>query len=242
MWSTIYYILGAGTLSSIGYGLLYYFDKPRALQLSGDVTWKTVRLYHKMNLEYSRLKRIYCVDEKESKSDDENDDFDDLDNLDENKIEFLGYNMKNSHITKYSTFEIENNEWINNNEFDLMFLKKTENELELYKRIMDKKIINKDIEIDKVNKPFLQIELFLNDNDDNVSIHKNLEKFYVNENKILDKKFLTWYSKIFYDITIDDNYKLNIIDSDINMFNIGKNDFLKLNKKENGKNYEVISQ
>ena len=188
------------------------------------------------------MKRIYCDEDKESKSDDENDDFDDLDNLDENKLEFLGYNIKNSHITKYSTFNIKNNEWINDNEFDLMFLKKTENKLELYKRIMDKNLINKDIEINKIDKPFLQIELFLNDDDDNVSIHKNLEKFYVNENKILDKKFLTWYSKTFYDITIDDNYKLNIIDSDINMFNIGKNDFLKLNKKENGKNYEVISQ
>lgn len=242
MWNTIYYIFGASALSTIGYGLLYYFDRPTANQITTEITWNTVRFYHKINLEYSNIKRLYCSNtvNKESKSDDENEDDDD--DVDDNKynLEFLGYNIGNNHITQYSSFNIENNNYINETEFDLMFLKKNENNEVLYKRIKNKEIINKDIEIHKIEKPFIQVELSLNNNDeDTMSIHKNLIPFYINNNDILDKTFLRWYAKTFYDITIDENYKLSIIDSDINMFNIEKDHFLRLKDKKS--KYELIS-
>jgi len=237
-------MFGASSISSIGYGLLFYFDRSRAEQLTTEITWNTVRLYHKINLEYSKLKRLYCSNtvNKVSKSDDENDDDDT--NLDEEEdnynLEFLGYNIKNNHITTYSTFKIENNKYINDNEFDLMFLKQCENDEVLYKRINDKTEINKNIEIHKINKPFIQVELNLN-NEDSISIHRKLIPFYTNNNDILDKTFLYWYVKTFYDITIDDNYKLNIIDSDINMFNIEKHNFLRLKEIDDNNKYQVIS-
>ena len=163
-----------------------------------------------------------------------------LDNDDfeiEGDYEFIGYNLGNIHITKYSSFNIENNNYINDTDFDLMFLKK--NDTKLYKRIKNKDDISSDTDISKVEKPFIQVELSLENMDENITIHKNLESFYVNDSDILDKTFLTWYAKTFYDITINDNYKLNIIDSDINMFNINEEEYLQI-KMRDKKNYEII--
>ena len=34
MWSTLYYVFGASAISTIGFGLLYYLDRPRAQQIT----------------------------------------------------------------------------------------------------------------------------------------------------------------------------------------------------------------
>ena len=240
MWSTLYYIFGASAVSTISFSLLYYLDRPRAQQITQELSWNTVKLYHKINLEYSKIKKKYCLDNvKESKSDDEMEDSY-LDNDDfeiERDYEFIGYNLGNIHITKYSSFNIENNNYIKDTDFDLMFLKK--NDSKLYKRIKNKDDISSDTDISKVEKPFIQVELSLENMDENITIHKNLECFYVNDSDILDKTFLTWYAKTFYDITINDNYKLNIIDSDINMFNIKEEEYLQIKMRDKS-NYEII--
>ena len=166
-------------VSTIGYGLLYYLDRPRAQQITQELTWNTVRLYHKINLECSKMQKLYCPDNiKESKSDDEKEDSY-LDNDDfeiEGDYEFIGYNLGNMHITKYSSYNIENNNYINETDFDLMFVKKNDTK-ELYKRIKNKDDISGDIDISKIEKPFIQVELSLENIDENITIHKNLESF-----------------------------------------------------------------
>ena len=186
------------------------------------------------------MKKLYCPENvKESKSDDETEDnyLDDDDFEIEGDYEFIGYNLGNMHITKYSSYNIENNNYINETEFDLMFIKK--NDTKLYKRIKNKEDISSNIDICKVDKPFIQIELSTENIDENVTIHKNLENFYVNDNDILDKTFLKWYAKTFYDVTVNENYKLNIIDSDINMFNINKEQYLQIKNSDINK-YKII--
>ena len=240
MWSTLYYVFGASAVSTIGFGLLYYLDRPRAQQITQELTWNTVKLYHKINLECSKMQKLYCPDNiKESKSDDEKEDsyLDDDDFEIEGDYEFIGYNLGNTHITKYSSFNIENNNYINETDFDLMFVKK--NDTKLYKRIKNKCDIRGDIDISKIEKPFIQVELSLENMDENITIHKNLESFYVNDNDILDKTFLKWYAKTFYDLTVSENYKLNIIDSDINMFNINKEQYLQI-KNDDKSNYKIM--
>ena len=240
MWTTLYYIFGASTISTIGFGLLYYLDRPRAQQITQELSWNTVKLYHKINLECSKMQKLYCPDNiKESKSDDEKEDsyLDDDDFEIAGDYEFIGYNLGNIHITKYSSFNIENNNYINDTDFDLMFLKK--NDTKLYKRIKNKDDISSDTDISKVEKPFIQVELSLENMDENITIHKNLECFYVNDNDILDKTFLRWYAKTFYDVTVNENYKLNIIDSDINMLNINKEEYLRI-KTCDKSNYQIM--
>ena len=240
MWSTLYYIFGASAISTISFGLLYYLDRPRAQHITQEFSWNTVKLYHKINLECSKIKKIYCVDNiKESKSDDEKEDsyLDDDDFEIEGALEFIGYKLGNIHITKYSSFNIEDNNYINDTEFDLMFLKK--NDTKMYKRIKNKKDISSNMDICKIKKPFIQVELSIDNIDEKVTIHKNLECFYVNDNDILDKTFLTWYAKTFYDITVNDNYKLNIIDSDVNMFNINEEEYLQIKIRDKS-NYKIM--
>ena len=193
-----------------------------------------------INLECSKIKKLYCPDNiKESKSDDEKEEsyLDDDDFEIEGDLEFIGYTLGNTHITKYASFNIENNNYINDTDFDLMFLKK--NDTKLYKRIKNKDDISSNTDISKVEKPFIQVELSLENMDENITIHKNLECFYVNDNDILDKTFLRWYAKTFYDVTVNENYKLNIIDSDINMFNINEEEYLQIKMRDKS-NYEII--
>jgi hypothetical protein len=240
MWSTLYYIFGASAVSTISFSLLYYLNRPKAQQITQELSWNTVKLYHKINLECSKIKKKYCPDNiKKSKSDDEIEDsyLDDDDFEVQGDYEFIGYNLGNIHITKYSSFNIVNNHYINDTEFDLMFLKK--NDTKMYKRIKNKKKISSKINICKVEKPFIQVELSIDNIDEKVTIHKNLECFYVNDNDILDKTFLTWYVKTFYDITVNDNYKLNIIDSDVNMFNINEEEYLQIKIRDKS-NYKIM--
>ena len=186
------------------------------------------------------MQKLYCPDNiEESKSDDEKEDSY-LDNDDfeiEGDYEFIGYNLGNMHITKYSSYNIENNNYINETDFDLMFVKK--NDTKLYKRIKNKDDISGDIDISKIEKPFIQVELSLENIDENITIHKNLESFYVDDNDILDETFLKWYAKTFYDVTVSENYKLNIIDADINMFNINKEQYLQI-KNGDKSNYKIM--
>ena len=80
-------------------------------------------------------------------------------------------------------------------------------------------------------KPFIQVELCQNENKS--SIHKHLEHFYIENNKLLDKPFVSWYVKTFYGILLDDEYSLSIIDSDVNMFKLNSEQYVILteNKK-----------
>ena len=228
MWSTLYYIFSASAITSIGYGILYYVDRDRAMNLTRELSWNSVKLYHKINLEYKKINRLYCQrkPDKDSKSDiDESDNEDFSDKEEEGNLQFYGYNLGNSHITEYKSFNIDDNDYINNTDFDLMFIK-DRNE-KIYKKIK------------KIDKPFIQVELCQDNEDENVTIHKNLEPFYTDENEILDKKFLKWYAKTFYDISIEKNYKINIIDSNINMFHLKECDYLKL---DSVKNYEIMKE
>ena len=112
-----------------------------------------------------------------------------------------------------------------------MFLIKKVEDKELYKRLIDKNEITENFEMKITKKPFIQVELCQNENKS--SIHKHLEHFYIENNKLLDKPFVSWYVKTFYGLLLDDEYSLSIIDSDVNMFKLNSEQYVVLteNKK-----------
>jgi len=239
MWNYLYYLASVGALSTIGYGLLYCYDRRMAEDLATQVSWNSVRAYHKINLEINNLKRLYIqkTRTRTSLSDDDDEKQEEYAitlEEDTKNIEFIGYNTKDN--TTYKSYNIVNNDYINDNNFELMFLKKTENDNILYKRLNDKGEIDINIKMKKIDKPFIQIELCQGEMKQ--SIHKNLEFFYIEGNRLLDESFLNWYVRRFYSILLEDEYSLRIIDSDINMFNIVKGQFVNLNEN---KKYEVKS-
>tara|TARA_B100000902_G_scaffold395801_1_gene455193 strand:- start:765 stop:1472 length:708 start_codon:yes stop_codon:yes gene_type:complete len=232
MWDLFYYLAGISAVGTVGFGVLYFYDRDTADEISREIGWNAVKAYHKINLEYDNLKRWYDQQNRPriSRSDDEeeNDDFEDV-----KEVEFIGYNSKDD--TTYKTTDLEENEYIEGTYFELMFMKTLGDE-QLYKRITDKNEVDQNVKIEKIDKPFIQVELC--QNEEKTSIHQQLVNFYVEENKLLDKAFLNWYLRTFYSIILNDDYHLSIIDSDINMFKIGKDECITLNPN---KKYEVKS-
>ena len=227
MWDIVYYLAGVGMLSTIGYGFLWIYDRDMAEDVAQQVSWNTVKAYHRANLEYNNLKRWYEVNSREriSRSDDEEDEED----IPKKDIEFLGYNKSDD--TTYKSDNLENNPYIDDTNFDLMFLIKKVEDKELYKRLIDKNEITENLKMETTKKPFIQVELCQNEN--KTSIHKHLEHFYIENNKLLDKTFVSWYVKTFYGLLLDDEYSLSIIDSDVNMFKLNSDQHVVLteNKK-----------
>tara|TARA_B100001287_G_scaffold243262_1_gene219210 strand:+ start:8 stop:727 length:720 start_codon:yes stop_codon:yes gene_type:complete len=237
MWDLLYYLAGVTMVGTVGFGVLYLYDRDTANDIAQQVSWNAVKAYHKANLEVSNLKRWYETNTREriSRSDDEEDE-NELDEIVSNStIEFLGYNKIDD--TTYTTCDLEENSYIEDTEFDLMFLKKKDEDIDLYKRIHSKNDIDQNIKMNKIEKPFIQIELCQNEG--KTSIHKKLEGFYLEDNTLLDESFLNWYVKTFYGLLLDDNYKLSIIDSDINMFKIEKGQYIELNEK---KQYQLVNE
>lgn len=73
-----------------------------------------------------------------------------------------------------------------------------------------------------IEKPFIQI--LLHNDKKSIDINEYLDAFYVNGNQILDITFLKWYLYYYYNITLDNDYKLDIIDSNIKMHELKKYD------------------
>ena len=229
MWDIVYYLAGVGMIGTIGYGVLWIYDRDMAEDVAQQVSWNSVKAYHKANLEITKFKRWYDVNTREriSRSDDEEDN--ELEEIIHYDTEFLGYNENDD--TTYTSNTIEDNQYITDTKFDLMFLIKKKDGDKLFKRILNKNEIHKDIELEKTTKPFIQIELC--QNEEKTSIHKHLENFYIENNKLLDETFVKWYVKTFYGLILDKEYNLSIIDSDVNMFKINKDQHVILtqNKK-----------
>ena len=66
--------------------------------------------------------------------------------------------------------------------------------------------------------PFIEIDLLQNNQE--ISLKKRLELFYLKKNKILDYSFLVWFLDRFCKMTLDEKYVIKIIDKEVNMFEI----------------------
>ena len=258
----MYYLAYAGSAVCSAYGLLYLYDKDQANGIVRRVTWNAVKAYHKINLEIDNLKRQYGyqkpkytkVAQKEKKdTDDEEELVDNTDpDTDKNIIidrdgpVFIGYSSSSTDMYPIiTTSNLDNNENIFNMDFDLMFIKQEKEGKVYLKRIEDKNVVCADINVELIDKPFLQVEISQTDiegSTERVSIHKYLDDFYVAGNKLFDKTFLKWYMMKYYSIELADNYTLYIIDADINMLSLDQKEFIKLmEKKEIEKTYTVMN-
>lgn len=208
MIDTIYYLAGISVLGGIGFGLLYFYDEHVATGIIEDFSWSAVRAYHRVNMETNNLRRYLeneIIDEKNSDKE-ESDEEDELENV----IKFIGYNKDGS---IYTSIKLKNNSYINDEHFDLMLLL-NENE-GVYKRINQKEEINNECLFEKVEKPFLSVEI--EQNGERIAIHDNLKRFYINGNMLLDQIFLKWYLESFLGMNLEEGYKIHIIDSNIDM-------------------------
>ena len=75
-------------------------------------------------------------------------------------------------------------------------------------------------DVEESQNPFIQVELTENEN--TIDILKDLSPFLLKNNVILDPVFLEWFIYYYYDRGLDDNYILNIIDSEVNTISLTK--------------------
>ena len=237
MLNYIYYLFGAGLFGTVGFGIYYIMNPDNASEIAQKITWNGIKCYHKTKNEIKKINDQFTKLQKKSKMKKRdlskfNVKFkktdctysDNDEELDDNNIEFIGYKINDD--TTFTTYDLED-EYIYNNTFDVIFLKKEENNKNIYKRLLNKNEIEKEKEnFELIQKPFVQVELV--QNNEKVSIHKKLENFYVKNNVILDEKFLIWFVKYKYFVNLVDQYQINIIDSNINMFNIKKNQKVRI--------------
>ena len=221
----LYYLAGVSVVGTIGFGLFYLYDESTATAIMEDFSWSAVRAYHRVNMETNNLRRYLENEFVEEKNSDKEESDEEIE--EEKLVQFMGYTNDGS---VYTSDELENNQYIDDESFDMMMLIKKENEGSLYKRIHQKGEISSEVEFEKVDKPFLSVEVEQNNN--RIAIHDNLKSFYINGNMLLDKTFLKWYLEEFYGMNLEDNYKIHIIDSNIEMHKIQFDQSVTIQAKE----------
>lgn len=221
----LYYLAGVSVVGTIGFGLFYLYDESTATAIMEDFSWSAVRAYHRVNMETNNLRRYLENEFVEEKNSDKEESDEEIE--EEKLVQFMGYTNDGS---VYTSDELENNQYIDDESFDMMMLIKKENEDSLYKRIHQKGEISSEVEFEKVAKPFLSVEVEQNNN--RIAIHDNLKSFYINGNMLLDKIFLKWYLEEFYGMNLEDNYKIHIIDSNIEMHKIQYDQSVTIQAKE----------
>ena len=222
-----YYLAGVSVVGTIGFGLFYLYDETAAIAVMEEISWSAVRAYHRVNMETNNLRRYLENEFVVSKNSDVEED-DESEEEKEKLVSFLGYNNNDSSV--FTTDRIENNNYIKEEKFDMMMLVKKQEDLNLYKRIHEKGEINCDYNFEITNKPFLSVEIEQNNN--RVAIHDKLKGFYIKGNMLLDKVFLKWYLEEFYSMNLEDNYKIHIIDSNIEMHKIQYDQSITIQSKE----------
>ena len=126
-------------------------------------------------------------------------------------------------------------------EYPLQLYIKTINEKKNIYRLDENKydVFNSEIGFEnKLDSPFLQVEL--KQGGEKVLLDKGLSDFYFNGNKILDEIFLKWFLDYYnYDIELEEEYTVKIMDNDINFFELSRGDYIVLNNNgfiKNGEN------
>ena len=205
----MYVYLLIGSLG-IGFGLFYKKNLTNYLVSS---LWRTTRYYHKtvIYLEENGYINKNNQDEKKEKK---------------NEEYIIQYNSKKNKTIiqstfKYNIFKGTDLIMININDFYKIIEKNNNIEEQIYCLSQP------------IKKLFLQVDFIQNDK--SIEINDNLQKFYLKDNIILDKVFMKWFMKYFYNITVD-KYTINIIDDNVNMFEIKDDEKIKI--EENG--YKII--
>ena len=230
------------SISVMGGGILYCYDKEKFNELSQKLSWETVKCYHKINntvknalkdLEKQQKRSIELAKTKNIKIKD--------------SYEFYGYKINNDVEFICNINNLESKRYyIDDNDFDIMFIKKTDvNNNILWKRILEKNILDSKEKIEEfelIDKPFLQIEYCVKTDSsepvEKTEIHSEMQNFYIKNSIILDKPFIQWYVNKYYSLMSLNDYELQIIDTNINIFKINNNESCSL-EQTNDKPYLI---
>ena len=196
LYELCYYVALSGSFCLSLVGLTYHFNRPFFNQTLAKVTWNGLNVYHDIT---TYISTFYDETTPETPMETAED-------VSQNTI--LSYSLLDGSTAMTSYIPPMH---------DLLFYRRLISNKTYCKRINETEDINT-LEILPVKKPFLQVELKYKDK--SLDIHEHLNTFYVRDNHILDKIFLQWYVKYWFLLDLDDEYTINIIDQDVNMFTL----------------------
>ena len=208
----------------------YSLKKEKREELVQKVSWNVLNKYYtykikmtNMMLDYGILKRI-----------EEDSDFED-DEINEEK------NKKNVYLHEHeikengiisTLYEYDDDiEYLENN---LYFIGIEKNNKIRYKRIFS--VDEKVDDVNVVSKPFMQIEY--KDSENKIEIQNDILSYYVEGNKILDYDFVRFIMKENYGIDVLDDYEIIILDENVKMLTIKKNEYVLVIDDED-ENYKI---
>ena len=235
------------SISVMGAGILFCVNRKRFDELSEKLSWETVKCFHNIN---NKIKKV-VKDVKKNTSKKEQKQTENIKLKD--AYTFYGYNIHTQNEFHCDLENIKSKKYfINDSDFDIMFVKKTSFDGEiLWKRLENKENIDDETilmsNFNKIEKPFLQVICSSKNKGDlenkfteKIEIHNNLHPFYVKNNKILDSDFLKWFLIKFHDFILDD-YQLELIDTNITIFKLNNTQSCILDEKDD-KSYQIIQK
>ena len=77
---------------------------------------------------------------------------------------------------------------------------------------------------------FLQVECVMGK--EKYDIHEHISKYYITNNVIMDEIFMRYFMKQWYNVELDEDYELKIIDKNINLVTLEKDYKILLGKNE----------
>lgn len=235
--SVIYYLACSGLIVMGGTGAFYLYDRDLAQETFFNVSWELTKQYHNARHQFNEWEIV--INNFVNEDNESNVNGIEMNDL---KCEFgiMGYN-KDEDTT--FTMELDKIEYLKDMTFDLLWLTCVKKGEKYFIRL-DNKIENNNLDEikklfdTKMDKMLLQIEL--EQNGEKKEIQHNMKFFYFENNKVLDKEFLIWYLRYFYSTELKEQYKLCIIDSEVNMFDIDETKSINLINKDNKYKYEII--
>jgi hypothetical protein len=207
-----------------GSGLIaftYFYLNPTSLQkVTTHISWYSVRSYHTVNIYLTNYVNNYVNNKipdqltyEETFEEEEMiivEGLTDEDNLETYEIS-EGYN-----------FELE--------DMKISFSCLEKEDKTYYQRLVNDKsfeeLCEDEEKLEVCSRQFLQIEL-VNANE-KVDIHEHISKYYVNNNTLFDEEFMNYFMKKWYNMDLDSDYKINIIDKNIKLLCLERGNSLLL--------------
>ena len=183
--------------------------------ISTDISWYGVSTYHRVRLFYNDFFFIEPVEVLKDSEEEEEEE--------EEYLELEGLN-KDGEIVEFEKYKDDKLE----EPVEILFLKCEKDGNFYYKKVEDETIEDLfDYELKTLPRQFLQVEL--EDDKNKTDIHEHISKYYVKNNVIFDEIFLKYYMKKWYNSEISSDYKVNIIDKNIQLLSFNNNTYLKFN-------------
>ena len=185
-----YYIFASSTCCFTAFGLYYIYDKKTAKRLLYRMGWEGLELYTRCKLFLNE--NVYNSCESPKILSDDEEDHDRETKQDKLILHNIATNKYETHIEIPTGIQYD---WLVIKKYNLNGPKyKVIENIEKYKK-------NKISSWSEITyKPFLQIEM--EQDGVKIEIQENLDIFFLENNKILDKTFLLWYMKFFYNVDL----------------------------------------